>query len=366
MTLPTRANPNLILRLEFSPPGAFAAVVSRISEVGGDVVGIDMIESTADYTVRDLTITVADQQQADDIVEQVKQIPGVRLIHVSDSVFMMHLGGKLEMQPKFPIKNRDDLSRVYTPGVARVSSAIHQNEQLAFTFTMKRNTVAVVSDGTAVLGLGDIGPKAALPVMEGKAVLFKQFAGVDAVPICLDTKDPDEIVRTVKLIAPAFGGINLEDISSPRCFEIEERLIEELDIPVFHDDQHGTAVVTLAGLYNALKIVNKRIDEITVVISGAGAAGVAIAKMLLNAGVKNIIGIARAGAIERNGHYTQYNHRWFAEHTNPENRKGTLSDVIAGADVFIGVSQPNTLTVDDVKKMARTHCVCHGQSGARN
>lgn len=353
MTLPTRANPNLILRLEFSPPGAFAAVVSRISEVGGDVVGIDMIESTADYTVRDLTITVADQQQADDIVEQVKQIPGVRLIHVSDSVFMMHLGGKLEMQPKFPIKNRDDLSRVYTPGVARVSSAIHQNEQLAFTFTMKRNTVAVVSDGTAVLGLGDIGPKAALPVMEGKAVLFKQFAGVDAVPICLDTKDPDEIVRTVKLIAPAFGGINLEDISSPRCFEIEERLIEELDIPVFHDDQHGTAVVTLAGLYNALKIVNKRIDEITVVISGAGAAGVAIAKMLLNAGVKNIIGIARAGAIERNGHYTQYNHRWFAEHTNPENRKGTLSDVIAGADVFIGVSQPNTLTVDDVKKMAR-------------
>lgn len=353
MTLPTRTNPNLILRLEFTPPGLFATVVSEISELGGDLVGIDMIESTAEYTVRDLTITVADQQMADRIVEKVKQIPGIRLIHVSDSVFMMHLGGKLEMQPKFPIKNRDDLSRVYTPGVARVSTAIHQDENLAFTFTMKRNTVAVVSDGTAVLGLGDIGPKAALPVMEGKAVLFKQFAGVDAVPICLDTKDPDEIVRTVKLIAPAFGGINLEDISSPRCFEIEERLKQELDIPVFHDDQHGTAVVTLAGLYNALKIVNKRIDEITVVIAGAGAAGVAIAKMLLNAGVKNLIGVARAGVIERNGNYTLYNHRWFAENTNPENVKGTLSDAIVGADVFIGVSQPNTLTVDDVKKMAR-------------
>jgi len=353
MTLPTRTNPNLILRLEFTPPGLFATVVSEISELGGDLVGIDMIESTAEYTVRDLTITVADQQMADRIVEKVKQIPGIRLIHVSDSVFMMHLGGKLEVQPKFPIKNRDDLSRVYTPGVARVSTAIHQDENLAFTFTMKRNTVAVVSDGTAVLGLGDIGPKAALPVMEGKAVLFKQFAGVDAVPICLDTKDPDEIVRTVKLIAPAFGGINLEDISSPRCFEIEERLKQELDIPVFHDDQHGTAVVTLAGLYNALKIVNKRIDEITVVIAGAGAAGVAIAKMLLNAGVKNLIGVARAGVIERNGNYTQYNHRWFAENTNPENVKGTLSDAIVGADVFIGVSQPNTLTVDDVKKMAR-------------
>jgi malate dehydrogenase (oxaloacetate-decarboxylating) len=266
----------------------------------------------------------------------------------------MHLGGKLEIRSKTPVKNRDDLSHVYTPGVARVCMALHDDPAKAHSLTIKRNTVAVVSDGTAVLGLGDIGPIAAMPVMEGKAILFKEMANIDSFPICLDTKDTEEIIRIVKAISPAFGGINLEDISSPRCFEIEERLKQELDIPVFHDDQHGTAVVMLAGLINALKIVNKPISEIKVVFSGVGAAGVACTKMLQSAGVKHIIGATRSvGILNRDEKYSNPMFQWYATNTNAENMKGKLSDAIKGADVFIGLSGPNVITVEDLKNMNR-------------
>ena len=265
----------------------------------------------------------------------------------------MHLGGKIEMQPKVPIRNRDDLSRVYTPGVAKVCMAIHEDPNRAFTLTIKRDTIAVISDGSAVLGLGNIGPRAAMPVMEGKAMLFKQFANVDAFPICLDTKDTEEIIESIKRIAPSFGGINLEDISSPRCFEIEERLSKELDIPVFHDDQHGTAVVLLAGIYNAVKVVGKRLEDCKVVLCGIGAAGIACTKILLAAGVKNIIGVDREGALVRGKDYAHEAWRWYAEHTNPEQESGALTDVIEGADIFIGVSGPGVLKRDDVRKMAK-------------
>jgi malate dehydrogenase (oxaloacetate-decarboxylating) len=286
------------------------------------------------------------------ITAAVKGLQGVELINVSDSTFLAHLGGKIEIQPKMPVKNRDDLSKVYTPGVARVCMAIHENPSSVYALTIKRNTVAVVSDGTAVLGLGDIGPEAAMPVMEGKAMLFKQMADVDAFPICLATKDTEEIIRTVKLIAPAFGGINLEDIASPRCFEIEERLKEEMDIPVFHDDQHGTAVVLMAGLFNALKIVGKSLSDIRVVVTGIGAAGVSIVKMLLVAGVGDIIAVDREGALCRTQAYANPMWTWVAQQTNPDLREGALSDVIGGADVFIGVSRKGVLKVEDIRQMA--------------
>lgn len=273
---------------------------------------------------------------------------------ITDQTFFVHHGGKLEVIPKVTVKNHDDLSHVYTPGVARVCTAIHEDPAKAFSLTIKRNTVAVISDGTAVLGLGDIGPLAAMPVMEGKSMLFKSLAGVDSFPLCLDTKDTEEIITIIKAIAPAFGGINLEDISSPRCFEIEERLKQELTIPVFHDDQHGTAVVMMAGLINALKLVGKRMQDIKVVFSGAGAAGVACTKILMNAGVNNIIGVTRsAGALHKGQNYSNPMYRWYAEHTNPENLSGSMSDVIEGADVFIGLSGPGALTIEDLKKMAR-------------
>jgi malate dehydrogenase (oxaloacetate-decarboxylating) len=266
----------------------------------------------------------------------------------------MHLGGKIEVVSKSPLKTRADLSMAYTPGVARVCEAIYKDPEKAFTLTIKKNTVAVVSDGTAVLGLGDIGPAAAMPVMEGKAMLFKEFAGVDAFPICLSTKDPDEIVRTVKMISTAFGGINLEDISAPRCFEIEERLKEELDIPVFHDDQHGTAVVVLAALINALKIVGKKMDEIKVVVNGVGAAGVACSKIIMAAGVTNIIGCDQHGVLYR-GRRENMNwvKEWYAENTNPNDERGTIHDAIKGADVFLGLSVPGVIGVEDLKKMAK-------------
>ena len=271
------------------------------------------------------------------IVEAVKDIDGVEVVNVSDRTFLMHLGGKIEVVSKMPLKTRADLSMAYTPGVARVCEAIHQDPEKAFTLTIKKNTVAVVTDGTAVLGLGDIGPAAAMPVMEGKAMLFKEFAGVDAFPICLNTKDPDEIVRTVKAISTAFGGINLEDISAPRCFEIEERLKEELDIPVFHDDQHGTAVVVLAALINALKIVGKKMSDIKVVVNGVGAAGVACTKIIMAAGVKNIVGCDQAGALYP-GRVERMNwvKDWYARNTNPNQEQGSVHDVIKGADVFHG------------------------------
>ncbi|MBD2862276.1 NADP-dependent malic enzyme [Paenibacillus sp. IB182363] len=264
----------------------------------------------------------------------------------------MHLGGKITTQPTVPIKNRDDLSRVYTPGVARVCSAIHESPGKAFSLTIKRNTVAVITDGTAVLGLGDIGPYAAAPVMEGKAMLFKQFAGVDAFPICLDTTDTEEIIRTIKAVSPIFGGINLEDISSPRCFEIERRLVEELDIPVFHDDQHGTAVVVTAAILNALKVTGKRIGDVRVVVNGIGAAGVSICKMLLEAGVRRLVPVDKEGAIVRGGSYDHPMWQWLAEQPQVGDTGGSLRDLIGGADVFIGVSRGGVLSGEDVQRMA--------------
>lgn len=331
---------------------AFGTLATQIGYDGGDIVGIDVISSTKTHHIRDITVNVTDPEHGQMLGEQLAKLEGVEVIHISDQTFLLHVGGKIEMKPKHPIKSRHMLSKVYTPGVARICTAIADDPDKAHTLTIKRNTVAVVSDGTAVLGLGDIGPAAAMPVMEGKAMLFKQLAGVDAFPICLDTKDPDEIVRIVKAMAPTFGGINLEDISSPRCFEIEARLKEELDIPVFHDDQHGTAVVILAGLINALKVCGKRLEDIKVVVNGIGSAGIACTKMLLTAGVRHVIGVERAGAICRDIQYDNPQWTMYAQMTNPDNLSGALSDVIAGADVFIGVSAPGVLKIEDIQKMA--------------
>jgi malate dehydrogenase (oxaloacetate-decarboxylating) len=346
-------NHSVILRLEIDLGISFFEVISKLNELGAEIIAVDMISSSREATLRDVTVNLMDELHQTRLVKSLDGYPGIRLVHVSDKTFLLHLGGKIETRLKVPVKNRDDLSRVYTPGVARVCMAIHEDPSKAYTLTIKRNTIAIVSDGTAVLGLGDIGPLGAMPVMEGKAMLFKEMADIDSFPICLDTKDPDEIVRIVKAIAPAFGGINLEDISSPRCFEIEERLKQELDIPVFHDDQHGTAVVILAGLINALKIVEKRMEDIKVVLCGVGAAGVACTKILQSAGVKNIVGVTLTGVLTRNHTYTSPVHQWYADNTNPDLLEGTLSDVILGADVFIGLSGPGVLSVEDVKKMAK-------------
>ncbi len=303
---------------------------------------------------RDVTIDCRNEEHAKEILNAVRKVEGVRLISWSDRVFLMHLGGKIRIENKIPVNNRNALSMAYTPGVARVCMDIAEDRDKAFNLTIKQNTVAVVSDGTAVLGLGDIGPEAAMPVMEGKAMLFKEFGGVDAFPICLATKDPQEIIDTVKRISPGFGGINLEDISAPRCFEIEERLKKDLDIPVFHDDQHGTAVVTLAALKNALKIVDKKLQDLKVVISGVGAAGVACARIMLNAGIEQIIGVDRSGTIYRGRkEHMNYMKDWFAEHTNPERVKGDLGEAIRGADLFLGVSAPGILKPEHLQSMAR-------------
>ncbi|HEY5885530.1 MAG TPA: malic enzyme-like NAD(P)-binding protein [Pyrinomonadaceae bacterium] len=348
------ASYSLTLRVRIpSHAGSFGAVAIAIGRAGGDIGAIDIVSSGPDHIVRDITVSTVSSEHGEKIVDAVRDIDGVDVINVSDLTFLMHLGGKIEVVPKMPLKTRADLSMAYTPGVARVCEAIHRDPDKVFTLTIKKNTVAVVTDGTAVLGLGDIGPAAAMPVMEGKAMLFKEFAGVDAFPICLNTQDPDEIVRSVKAIATGFGGINLEDISAPRCFEIEDRLKEELDIPVFHDDQHGTAVVVLAALINALKIVGKQMDQIKVVVNGVGAAGVACTKIIMAAGVKNIVGCDQEGAIYR-GRKERMNwiKDWYAENTNPNDEKGTVHEVIKGADVFMGLSVPGVITAYDVKTMA--------------
>ncbi|MCZ8514386.1 NAD-dependent malic enzyme [Paenibacillus filicis] len=346
------AQTSIILRVELiHDKVTFGDVAALISKSGGDITSIDVIRPGKESSVRDITVDVTESAEGP-IVDSLKQHEGINVINVSDRTFLVHLGGKIEINPRLPIKNRDDLSRVYTPGVARICKAIHEQPEKAFSLSIKRNTVAVISDGTAVLGLGDIGPHAAAPVMEGKAMLFKQLAGVDAFPICLDTKDTEEIIRTIKTISPMFGGINLEDISSPRCFEIETRLINELDIPVFHDDQHGTAVVVVAGLLNALKVVNKNIASIRVVVNGIGAAGVSICKMLLNAGVTRLVPIDRDGAIVRGGSYSQPMWQWLAKQPQVEANEGTLHDLVQGADVFIGVSRGGVLGVEAVKQMA--------------
>ncbi|MEK3732172.1 MULTISPECIES: NAD-dependent malic enzyme [Paenibacillus] len=344
---------SIILRLEMNTKEIkFGQVASAIFEAGGDMVAIDVIQASGDVTVRDITITVTDSVDVQNVTSRIRSLKGVRLVNVSDRTFLMHLGGKIEIQPKVPIHNRDDLSRVYTPDVARVCAAIQEDPKKAYTLTIKRNTVAVISDGSAVLGLGNIGPYAAMPVMEGKSMLFKELAGVDSFPICLDTQDTEEIIACIKALAPAFGGINLEDIASPRCFEIEARLRDELDIPVFHDDQHGTAVVLYAALINALKIVGKSLDSIKVVVCGIGAAGVACSKILLAAGVKNIVGVDREGALVAGNSYANSMWEWYAEHTNPERLQGSLKDVIQGADVFIGLSAGGILSREDVQSMA--------------
>ena len=281
------ASYSLTLRVEFPhEAGALGRILTAVGESGGLVGAVDIVRMSQDRTIRDITVNARDSEHGQQIVQSVEDLPQVKVVNVSDRTFLMHLGGKIEVRSKLQIRTRDDLSMVYTPGVARVCRAIAREPERAFNLTVKRNTVAVVSDGTAVLGLGDIGPRAAMPVMEGKAALFKQFANVDAFPICLDTKDTDAIVETVKNLAPAFGGINLEDISAPRCFEVEERLKKELDIPVFHDDQHGTAVVVLAALINSLKIVGKEVEGLRVVVNGVGASGVACAKIIMAAGAK--------------------------------------------------------------------------------
>ncbi|MGP7960052.1 NAD-dependent malic enzyme [Sanguibacter sp. A247] len=339
------------LRVE-ARPTVVSELTTAVEQHGGLVTGIDVTESGSARMTVDLTCATSGDAHAQEIVEALRHVPGVEVDRVSDRTFLMHLGGKLRIEPTAPIRNRDDLSMIYTPGVARVCEAIAARPEDARRLTIKRNTIAVVTDGTAVLGLGDIGPLASLPVMEGKAALFKRFAGIDAFPIALDTTDVDEIVRTVKAIAPVFAGINLEDISAPRCFEVERRLRDELDIPVFHDDQHGTAIVALAALINALTVVDKTLAGVRIVLSGAGAAGTAILKLLLAAGARDVVVADIDGVVhaERPGLTDQL--RWTAEHTNPRGVTGTLAAALAGADVFIGVSAPDVITADDVATMA--------------
>ena len=346
------ASYSFTLRVEFPHrAGSLGKILTVVGDAGALVGAVDIVRIGEERTIRDITVNARDSGHGEQVVKAVDDLPEVRVINVSDRTFLVHLGGKIEVRSKMQLRTRDDLSMVYTPGVARVCRAIAQNPERAFNLTIKRNTVAVVSDGTAVLGLGDIGPKAAMPVMEGKAALFKQFADVDAFPICLETKDTDEIVQTVKNIAPAFGGINLEDISAPRCFEIEERLKEELEIPVFHDDQHGTAVVVLAALINALKIVGKKIEDLRIVVNGVGASGVACAKIMLSAGARNIVGCDSRGIVHEGREGLNPAKEWFAEHTNPEGRTGDLTDAVRDADLFLGLSAPNVLSVEHLESM---------------
>jgi malate dehydrogenase (oxaloacetate-decarboxylating) len=350
---------SLTLRVEIDHrPGMLGKVASAIGEAGGTIGAVDLVQVEGPHTVRDITVETGDASDWPRLTDAVDAVPGARVLDSTDRTFMLHAGGKIEMHNKSPLKTRDDLSMAYTPGVARVCEAIHADPDKAFQYTIKRNTVAVVTDGTAVLGLGDIGPRAAMPVMEGKAMLFKEFAGVDAFPICLDTRDPEEIIATVKAIAPGFGGINLEDISAPRCFEIEDRLKAELDIPVFHDDQHGTAVVVLAALLNALTLTGQRIGDIRVVVVGLGAAGVAVSKILLEAGVRHLIGCDSRGAVhaEREDYLDgtmPAAKRLLAESTNPEHRSGAPIDVIEGSDLFIGLSGARVLPASALTRMNR-------------
>jgi malate dehydrogenase (oxaloacetate-decarboxylating) len=337
-----------------SHPGKLGEVMTAIGRAGGDVGAIDIVSAGRDFIVRDITVNAASEKHDEEIVKAVEAVDGVEVVNISDRTFLIHLGGKIEVTSKLPLKTRADLSMAYTPGVARVCEAIAKDPEKVFNLTIKKNTVAVVTDGTAVLGLGDIGPAAAMPVMEGKCQLFKEFGGVDAFPICLNTKDPHEIVQTIKNISVAFGGINLEDISAPRCFEIEERLKEELDIPVFHDDQHGTAVVVLAALLNALKITGKRMEDIKLVVNGIGAAGVACSKIVMAAGVKNIIGCDTTGALyEGRKENMNWVKDWYARNTNPNRERGSVHDIIKGADVFFGLSVPKVLDIADIKNMAK-------------
>jgi malate dehydrogenase (oxaloacetate-decarboxylating) len=331
-------------------------ITAAIGEAGGSVGAVDTVEVDAAHSVRDIVVDAVEQDHWPQLVQAIESIPGAEVIETTDRTFQLHLGGKIEQHNRHPLRTREDLSMLYTPGVARVCMAIHDDPAKAFQYTIKRNTVAVVTDGTAVLGLGDIGPAAAMPVMEGKACLFKEFAAVDAFPVCLDTRDTDEIVHAVKLIAPAFGGINLEDISAPRCFEIEDRLKQELDIPVFHDDQHGTAVVVMAALFNAVKLTGRDLADLHVLIIGLGAAGIAVTKIMREAGVRHIIGADSRGSLHvQRADYLDGSlspaKRWFAEVTNPERRDGAPAEVIDGADLVIGLSGARVLPAEALARM---------------
>ncbi|HEU0023847.1 MAG TPA: NAD-dependent malic enzyme [Thermoleophilaceae bacterium] len=350
---------SLTLRVELpsGPGGVLGKVTAAIGRAGGAIVAVDTVEAKGDHTLREITVECSSVEHRGEVISAVQAVRAARVVEITDRTFEAHRRGKIHTGLNLPIKSRDDLSMAYTPGVARVCSAIAENRQKAFKYTIKANTVAVVSDGTAVLGLGDIGPEAAMPVMEGKAMLFKEFADVDAFPICLDTKDVDEIVATVIRLAPTFGGINLEDISSPRCFEIEQRLQEALDIPVFHDDQHGTAIVTLAALINACRLTGQRMEELEVLMVGAGAAGLAVVKILMDAGVRSIVACDRFGAIHTGREDYESGamnapKRWLAENTNAQRREGSPRDVIEGTNLFIGVSGPGIIEAKDLERMA--------------
>jgi len=348
---------SITLRVEIAhKPGMLGQVASAIGAAGGIIGAVDLVQVEGEHTIRDITVATAEESDWPRLREAVDALEGARVLDATDRTLQLHVGGKIELQNKSPLKTRDDLSMAYTPGVARVCRVIHEDPDKAFQYTIKRNTVAVVSDGTAVLGLGDIGPRAAMPVMEGKAMLFKEFAAVDAFPICLDTRDPDEIVAAVRAIAPGFGGVNLEDISAPRCFEIEERLKAALDIPVFHDDQHGTAVVVLAALLNALRLTGRRIEDLRIVIVGMGAAGVAVAQILLASGARNIVGCDSRGAlgVERPDYLDGTMHRVkraLAVATNPERVSGGPAEVLEGADLFIGLSGARVVEASTLARM---------------
>jgi malate dehydrogenase (oxaloacetate-decarboxylating) len=357
MSATPSAQYSLTIRVQITHrPGMLGRVASAIGGAGGIIGAVDLVEVSEDTLLRDITVDAADPEQWNAITSALDALDGVRVVDTTDRTFLLHVGGKIEQRNKHPLRTRDDLSMAYTPGVARVCTAIADDPDRAFQYTIKRNTVAVVSDGTAVLGLGDIGPEAAMPVMEGKAMLFKEFAGVDAFPICLDTKDADEIVATVRRIAPGFGGVNLEDISAPRCFEIEDRLKAELDIPVFHDDQHGTAVVTLAALLNACKLTGRELSDLRVLITGLGAAGVAVTKILMEAGVTDIVGADSKGLVgtEREDYADGAMNavkRWYAEHTNSENLTGAPAAALEGRDLFIGLSGARIFPADELRRM---------------
>jgi malate dehydrogenase (oxaloacetate-decarboxylating) len=344
---------SITVRVE-APSSSSAAgdLTTAVGRVGGVLTAFDVVESHADSIVVDISVNALSENHAKDITMALETLPDVKVRKVSDRTFLIHLGGKIEVTPKIALRNRDDLSRAYTPGVARVCQAIAANPEDARRLTIKRNTVAVVTDGSAVLGLGNIGPAAALPVMEGKAALFKKFGDVDAWPVCLDTQDTEEIIRTVQVLAPVYAGINLEDIAAPRCFEIEARLRELLDIPVFHDDQHGTAIVVVAALRNALRVVNKPIEDCKIVISGVGAAGSAIIRLLLRKNPADIVAADIDGIVHVNRGNLDDNLKWVAENTNKQNQSGTLHEALAGADVFIGVSAPNLFGAAQVETMA--------------
>jgi len=353
MSRPPATQYSIHLRVSLdNVPGVLGRLAAAIGEAGGNIYAVDSFVAKGTRVDRDIVVNCRSVEHQTEVVEAVRATLGITLHDWWDRTFRMHEGGKIEVLPLCPVGDQEDLSMAYTPGVARVCRAIADDETLADTYTIRRDTVAIVSDGTAVLGLGDIGPKAAMPVMEGKALLFKEFGGVDAFPICLEVSTPEEIIETVVRLAPTFGGINLEDIAAPGAFQVEEALKDLLDIPVFHDDQHGTAVVTLAALENALRITGKAMADLSIVISGVGAAGVAIGKILLGAGAGRIIGVDSQGAVYDGREGLNTWKQWFAEHTNPDRRQGALADVVHGADVFIGVSAPDILTIDDVRAMA--------------